>query len=612
MKTLRLEKIQPHIVPAISLFALTLLVYSGSMGHKFLLNWDDILYVVENEAVRGISWVHLKKAFTQFYVGNYAPFHIVSYMIDYTLWGMRPFGFVLTNVVMHALNGVLFYFLLIRMGGRRLPAFIASFIFLFHPVQVESVAWISQRKNVLAMFFFLLSFYSYVLYRHDGRERRLYYVASILAFVFSLLSKSVTVITPVVFFLYDICWTEKRGLKSLVIEKAPYLLTAAAIAFVAIKSQRLETSAGLTPHLGGSPLSTLFTMLPVLARYIGLLFSPTNLNVLYMPPIKAAIDTAVLLSSLLAAGLVISGVVLYRFSLRHFFWFAFFFIGLLPVSQIVPLVTFFNDRYLYFPLLGASALTGHAMSFFLGRPRRYQKALAASALGLMLLLLPWLSWKRTSVWQNDITLWSDAVTKAPECADAWFALGLSYDDAGLRRESLFSFLQVLTLDPNNRYALNNVEGLPGLLESRRLILRMMAEGQDSYELRMLLGTDFYLTGEHKKAEEAFRTASHLRPQSPWPLRWLGNVFLKMGEIDMAGEYYQQAAKLDGADANLEFQRALVEALRNKPADALRHLDLAFRLGYKNFENLQNTTELNSLRRLPEFQRLLHRYFPGEG
>ncbi len=607
-----IEKIKPHAVPVISLFALTLFVYSGIRGQQFLLNWDDLQYVVENETVRGVSWDHLRNAFTQFYVGNYAPLQIISYMLDYSLWGMLPFGFVLTNVVIHALNGILFYLLLVRMGGQRFAGFIAACIFLFHPVQVESVAWISQRKTVLAMFFFLLAFSAYVLYRSDGRARWLWYVASLVAFVFSLLSKSAAVFAPFVFFMYDMCLTEKRDFKGLVIEKLPYILVSVIITLVAVKSQRLEMSAGLTPHLGGSPLSTLFTMLPVLARYLGLLFLPINLSVLYMPPIKAAMDAVVLLSGLLVAGLVITGVVLYRFNRRIFFWFAFFFIGLLPVSQIVPLVTFFNDRYLYFPLMGAAALMGHAAYFSMYRLRHYQKVLGAFALGLLLLLLPLLSWKRTSAWQNDITLWSDAVRKVPACPDAWFALGMSYVDAGSRDRSLFSFMQVLALDPDNPYALSNVGGLPGLTEARHLIMQMLSEHPDSYEGRILLGTNLYLTGEYRKAEEAFRTAVPLRPQSAWPLRWLGNVYLKTGHLDTAGAYYEKAAGLQGSDANLEMDRVFVEALRDNPSGALEHLDLALRLGYKNFAKIQGAVELNPLRRLPEFQLLLHKYFPGMG
>jgi 4-amino-4-deoxy-L-arabinose transferase-like glycosyltransferase len=177
-----IEKIRPHLLPVIVLSCLTFVVYANTLGHDFLLNWDDRLYVVDNETIQGITGEHLKDAFTRFYIGNYAPLHIISYMIDYTLWGMRPSGYILSNVLIHAVNGILFYLLLFRMNRRRALGFIAAFIFLLHPVQVESVSWISQRKNLLAMFFFLLSFHLYISYRTAEKpQSTLFYTSSLLA-----------------------------------------------------------------------------------------------------------------------------------------------------------------------------------------------------------------------------------------------------------------------------------------------------------------------------------------------------------------------------------------------------------------------------------------------
>src|SRR6266702_2626618 len=166
-----LNRLKPHIIPLLALLAATFAVYWQTLGHEFLLTWDDQKYVTANEAVRGFTLAHLQTAFTTFYIGNYAPLQIISYMADYTLWGLRATGFIFTNILLHALNGLLYYFLVFRLGGRRLWAFLASFIFLLHPVQVESVAWIAQRKNVLAMLFFLISFLLYTAYRRpETRE----------------------------------------------------------------------------------------------------------------------------------------------------------------------------------------------------------------------------------------------------------------------------------------------------------------------------------------------------------------------------------------------------------------------------------------------------------
>ncbi|HEY6838921.1 MAG TPA: hypothetical protein VI389_09280, partial [Geobacteraceae bacterium] len=149
------DKVKPHFWPAVTLLVIAVAVFGRTLGHDFLTNWDDHTYVTHNETIRGITSGHLKAAFTSLYVGNYAPVQIISYMLDYTLWGLRPAGFHGTNLILHALNGLLVYLFVFRISGRRAWAFPAAVLFLVHPAQVESVAWISQRKNLLAMLFFL-------------------------------------------------------------------------------------------------------------------------------------------------------------------------------------------------------------------------------------------------------------------------------------------------------------------------------------------------------------------------------------------------------------------------------------------------------------------------
>src|SRR6266568_9353271 len=162
-------RLKPHLSPLLLLMIVTIAVYGGTVGHDFLINWDDDRYVTGNEAVRGLTLAHLQEAFSTFYVGNYAPVQIVSYMLDHALWGMRASGFLATNVLIHGVNTLLFYGLIFRLQRDRLWACLAAFIFLVHPVQVESVAWISQRKNLLAMLFFLGAFHLYVLAKERGR-----------------------------------------------------------------------------------------------------------------------------------------------------------------------------------------------------------------------------------------------------------------------------------------------------------------------------------------------------------------------------------------------------------------------------------------------------------
>jgi 4-amino-4-deoxy-L-arabinose transferase-like glycosyltransferase len=307
-----------------------------------------------------MTWQNIKAAFCHFYFYNYAPIHLISYMFDHALWGMRPAGFIFTNIFIHAANGILFYFLLVKLSWRRLIAFIAALIFLIHPIQVESVAWISERKNVLSLFFFLVAFYCYHVYRErEGRSHWEFYAFSLGALLLSLLTKATGVVFPLVLLAFDLCFPQNRNRRICLVDKIPFFLAAFATALITIKSQSPEIGGGTTSYHGGTPLTTLLTMLPVFVRYLGMTLWPTNLSPVYSPFIKTGFDLEVAASGLLLVLVVGLGIFLYHRKRDLLFWLLLFFIGLLPVSQIVPLVTLMNDRYLYLPMIGASAFLAH-------------------------------------------------------------------------------------------------------------------------------------------------------------------------------------------------------------------------------------------------------------
>lgn len=607
------EPTKLHILPLGVLLAATLVAYTSVFGHKFVVNLDDGVYVVGNEIIRGFSWSHAKVAFTRPYFGNYAPLHIVSYMLDYTFWGLKPAGFLITNVLLHYLNGFLIYLLLFRISGRMRLGFVAAFIFLSHPVQVESVAWVSQRKNVLAMFFFLASFHFYLSYRSEEAKRRgLAYLLSVISFILSLLSKSVTVILPLVLFLYDLCYPEKEDRKRWLVDKVPYGVVAAAIAVVTIISQSPEFGGGRAAYHGGSPVITFLTMLTVLPRYLRLLFYPTTLSVLYYLPLKTGLDLSILLSGLLAVLLGAAGVFLYRLKRNLSFWFFVFFIGFLPVSQIIPLVTLMNDRYMYFPMLGASAFLGSLFLSAMERLRGYRQKVGLAALCVVLLLLPLLSRERVSVWRNDLTLWTDTLSKCPDSEDAWYNLGRSYYDAGQMDNALGAYLRALSINPSAKDTLNNVGDIymqkGHLLKARPFLLEALRVDPYYFEGLLNLGVNFYRSGEFEQAESTLRKALALRPRSAQVFLFLGDVYSKTNRLEMASECYRRAVALGAKGANVAFSWACVEAKRGNSDGALKLLEFAFQLGYRDTESLKKDPDLKSLFPLPEFQHLMRRYF----
>jgi len=459
MRSIMREKLD-RLLPPLFLLAVTFAVYWSSTGHEFLTGWDDPTYVTKNEVIKGFTWDHVRTAFTTYYVGNYAPVQLISYMVDYSIWGLRAKGFLFTNILFHAGSGVTLYFLLRRIYGNRIWIILAALFFLLHPVQVESVVWISQRKNVAAIFFFLISWYCYDVYQErDGRLSTVVYLVSLVAFSLAILSKSVAVILPPVLLLFNVCIRGKR-LKELCYALTPYVIIAGLAAVLALKSQSPEFDGGrVHTYYGGSLLNTAFTMLPVVARYLGMLFWPANLSAWYDPPIRSSADTAVILSGLLVVVLIGCGIILWRRKRDCFFWYALFFIGLVPVSQIVPLTTLMNDRYLYFPLLGAAPFfcamllpTATAVDLLCSG----RQLMLATVLSVAVVLCAITTFQRSAVWKDSVTLWSDTVSKTPNVHLVHHGLGCALLQAGRIDEAITELTTALKLNQGNVETFNQL------------------------------------------------------------------------------------------------------------------------------------------------------------
>ncbi len=384
---------------------------------------------------------------------------MLSYMADHAAFGLSARAFLRTNLLLHAANGVLLYALARRLSGRRTWPAIAAVLFLVHPVQVESVAWVSQRKTLLAATFTLAALHAWVSRARDVDGGRRHALAALLAFVLALASKSVAVVVPFLLLLLDLCFGHGEPRRLRLRRMVPFAVAAAACAALALASQGPGHAGGrVAAFHGGGPGATAATMLPVLARYLGLLAWPAGLSAWYSPAVRTGPDAAVLASAALAAALAAFGFALLRRRRDLFFWYATFFVGLLPVSQVVPIVTLMNDRYLYFPMLGAApfvaaAAFGGASDAVLLRSARGRGALAAAAVGVLALGLA--AHARTGAWRDGLTLWTDAVAKEP-CGYAFDKLGATYLSLGRAAEAEAACLRAREVEPAYVDALNCV------------------------------------------------------------------------------------------------------------------------------------------------------------
>jgi len=417
-----------RITAPLLLILVTVAVYAGTGAFELLFSWDDRLYLIQNDTINGFTFSHLKEAFSDYYVGNYAPLNILSFMVDHLFWGLHPAGYHLENVLFHLANGLLFYTLLRRLALSEWQACAAAWIFLFHPAQVETVAWVSQRKSLLAMFFFLIALLGYQVYSEQQANRARCYLLSVVSIAAALLSKSIAVIFPAVLVLYDLTYDRSgpRSTAQRIRDKIPFIIVAAAVAALSIISQAQEEGGGRRDYPGGSPLAAFYTMVPVMLSYIRDGFWPFEFSPYYLIPIRQQPDAvfAAALAALLL--LAVLGAYLYRKARPLAFWYALFFIALFPVLQFVPLVNLKNDRYLYTPLLGFAVLVViGALQLQKAISLRWQRPYRCAVITIML-VLPVLAYKQSRFWRNDIALWSRAAAVDPNNSVAWLQLTKAY------------------------------------------------------------------------------------------------------------------------------------------------------------------------------------------
>ncbi|MFZ2948394.1 MAG: tetratricopeptide repeat protein, partial [Desulfuromonadaceae bacterium] len=551
--------IHTHILPILLMTVAVALVYGRVLSHDFIISWDDGLYVVNNSAAQGITPDHLRQAFSRVFSGNYAPVQIISYMVDFELWGMRPVGYLLTNLLLHLGNGLLFSALIARYCRTRVAALAGAMIFLIHPVQVESVVWISQRKNLLAMTFFLAAL---LLYRRSRSAERPMpgYMASLAAFCLALLAKSVAVIFPLALMLYEFCYEPKDKRPGLLLRVLPFFAVAAGVAYLAVWSQSPEQGGGRVPWWGGSPFATFCNMLVVVMRYLGLLFRPLELSAVYEIPVKTGVDAAVIVAGAGVVALLALGCRLFLRHRRLFFWYALFFIGLLPVSQIVPLTTLMNDRYLYFPMLGCAALAAFGVDHLLSKAGTRVTAAVIAGLSALCLLSGYASYSRAAVWRDDITLWTDTTRKAPANADSWYNLGRSSQVRGRLDVALDAYLRALVLHPFHPKAFDNLSVIyPASVQFERdklSIIKDLVRNYPAYPHGMFLlghaGAEWRYLPFHR---DLFLKLLRFNPVSPSALLGLGNVYLRAGNFTLAGQLFDRARTVGAARAEVEYDEA---------------------------------------------------------
>lgn len=426
------------------------LLYVRTAAFGFLFTWDDAGYVLDNPlVVQPFSFEVLRALFTTEVMGNYAPLQILAYALEYGLWGASPAGYHLVNSAVHAANACLVFAVVGGITERRRLAFWAAMLFAVHPVNVENVAWISESKSLFAACFGLLALFLYLRHLRGGRTGALVLAAA--TFAAGLFFK--VSIVPLPLILVAVALLRGHRGRAAWLPAIPFFLLAGGAAAMAVWAQAQSGAVEQGVLRPDFLFGTVYpTMVPVLARYLGLLLLPVGLSGYYDTTIHHSFLDLPVLLTLGATAAAIALIVLKGSGPVRFwsFWFGAF---LLPVANIVPLPVYYADRYLYLPSIGFFVLLGVAAGRLVqqqGISGRATNAVAAAAA----VVLAVMAFNRLEVWRNDLVFWEDTARSSPGLYKPRLNLGIAYDMAGRYADAERELLASLAIRPTEKARYN--------------------------------------------------------------------------------------------------------------------------------------------------------------
>jgi protein O-mannosyl-transferase len=419
---------QPHPpqrswLAIVSLLGLVAAVYSPVAGFGFV-NWDDPWYVLKNPLLESWHPTNLWRIATEMSVKNYAPLTIFSLLVDRTLFGLDAGGFHVVNVTLHAVNTLLVCLLVGRLSGHRSVGIITAALFAVHPVQIETVAWVSSRKTLLCSLFMLGSGLCWL--RPDRSGRHEFWGSLLLGL--ALLSKAAGIVLPAIVVAYDVLIARRQVRDAISRQLIPAFLCVLLLSIT--MSAQNQYMGGLRGHMELSKAHILAVDSIILWKYVGMLLIPINLSVLYAPS-TSGISGAVA-GSLLGWAVVVAACWHWRHS-RPTVVFAVvcWFCLLAPVLNLFPITTLMNDRYLYLPCLCVFALgsgaavnliaLGRSLSLDESMTANYRRQLATNSLAAIIVAAvvcgyALASTQRLPDWKDDYSLWRKTVGQVPQLA----------------------------------------------------------------------------------------------------------------------------------------------------------------------------------------------------
>jgi len=587
------------------LFGVGLALFHGALGSAFT-TWDDDHYVTMNPLIRDLSLGGVCRLFTGFYICNYHPLTLLSYMGEYALAGLEPWLYHLDNMLLHLGASVLAFLLARNWLRSDLGAFITAILFLVHPLRVESVAWVSERKDVLCGVFYLGSLVAYTRYlgfpgdASPTRSGCRAYTVALVLFVLALLAKVMAVTLPAILVVLLLCRqsVSRRSLVAL----CPFAALAVLFTGLGVLAQ---ASYGAVKGLhGGNAVSHLLTIPKALTFYSGKLLFPLTLSPRYlMDPASGLLDWDVSIGVILLVAGTCAAIISWRRCRPVALGLLFFAVTWMPVSGIVPSSTIVADRYLYLPAFGLflalGAFLAHSRVAGGFAPRltaRVGITLVALFVGACVYLTP----TRVGVWRDGLTLWGDALRENPRNPYAFNHITLALLDQGSYAEALAAAeeakrhgLSGARYEFNLCLAYRGTGNRKGELQKSQEILRT---DPDFLPAWLVVVRQLREDGKLDECEELLEPLLEIHPDDAGLVAALGDLAADRGQLETALEHFVRAMQLRPNDSEILLGTSVLLA---KLGDGNRAIALA----RHTLEMRGRVLPPGAVARLEELQRL---------
>ena len=605
-----------RIIIAISILLITAsIVFMPCLDNNFV--WDDEAYVLKNNFIQNFSSSTIRQIFSSFYIGNYHPLTIISFVPEYHFFNLNPSVYHATNMIIHLCNCVLVFWMIYLLSNSILVALIVSLLFSIHPLRVESVVWISGRKDVLYALFFLGSIISYFYYINK-KTLRFYYI-SILLFLFSLLSKAMAVPLPFVLILLDYL-VQKRFKWRMVKDKIPFFILSIMFGIIAIFSQQ----DGVRQDYFYSLLRNFLVACHGLIFYLEKMVFPLNLSCLYQYPIK--IKEGYLIKFLLSPFIVATLAVLVFYSKKYtkkiIFGSLFYLFTVLPVLQLLPVgQAIAADRYTYIPLVGIFFILGEAISWVYRKKLRATVSLFKMLFILIIagaiLILSLLTWNRCLVWRDSVTLWNDVLKNQPDNYVAYNNRGAAYflqkdyvkaindfqsaiqynpiydqphanlchtySVIGQSDKALPYCKKAMGLNPRMADVYNDLGNIYWSMDKNAAIsmyLKSVALEPHNESAFYNLCTTYLVLGKIDEATNACHKAIEISPNFIEAYDKLGNIYITIGKLKEAIELYKKLLEINPELASAHNNLGVAYYYTKQYDLSVKHINRAIELGYK--------------------------------